>query len=305
MSSTPERVQDAEHHVRQRRAVRRFEMQPALERAAAVPGDEERHALVVVQIRIAHRRSVAAARCCRAACPSPSGRVLQRLEEMRNHAHVIRVQLREVEDLRLRCRCDATSDGTRRRSRSPDTSRFELSRPSFERRRHASTSDANASTCRSNISLTCSENESGTPTGASGSSRVSPLQIEAPRRPGCDARLRARCRDSRSGARDRRPERRLQARADASTQSQNAAVRARSCCAPLLRRFAEPQHAEQRVEHDARIADHRQRPRRRRPADRVGVRARVAVPAAAALIARSRCTAASTGSASSWPNRCA
>ena len=38
-------------------------------------------------------------------------------------------------------------------------------------------SDANASACRSNISLTCSSNESGTPTGAPGSSRGSPLRV--------------------------------------------------------------------------------------------------------------------------------
>ena len=42
--------------------------------------------------------------------------------------------------------------------------------------------------------------------------------------------------------------------------------------------------AEQLIEHDARIAHHRQRLRRRRPADRVGVGARVAVGAAAGLV---------------------
>ena len=46
----------------------RLQMQPALEGAAAAPGDEERHALVVVQIRVAHRRPVQQHACCRAAC---------------------------------------------------------------------------------------------------------------------------------------------------------------------------------------------------------------------------------------------
>ncbi len=39
------------------------------------------------------------------------------------------------------------------------------------------TSDEKASTCRSNISLTCSSHESGTPNGAAGSSRSSPLAL--------------------------------------------------------------------------------------------------------------------------------
>src|SRR5258705_440318 len=38
-------------------------------------------------------------------------------------------------------------------------------------------SDANASTCRSNISLTCSLNESGTPAGAAGSLDVLDAQL--------------------------------------------------------------------------------------------------------------------------------
>src|SRR5206468_7507571 len=49
----------------------------------------------------------------------------------------------------------------------------------------------------------------------------------------------------------------------------------------LLRRCAD---AEELIEDGPRIADHRQRLRRRRPADRVGVDAGVAVSAAASLI---------------------
>ena len=41
------------------------------------------------------------------------------------------------------------------------------------------TSDAKATACRSNISLTCSSYESGTPIGAPGSSRASPLEFDA------------------------------------------------------------------------------------------------------------------------------
>ncbi len=40
-------------------------------------------------------------------------------------------------------------------------------------------SDWNASTWKSNISFMCSANESGTPIGASGSSRASPLELRA------------------------------------------------------------------------------------------------------------------------------
>ncbi len=54
--------------------------------------------------------------------------------------------------------------------------RFEASRPSLNAKTRVK-SEANASACRSNISLTCSENESGTPIGAPGSSRGSPLRL--------------------------------------------------------------------------------------------------------------------------------
>ena len=50
---------------------------------------------------------------------------------------------------------------------------------------------------------------------------------------------------------------------------------------PFARRGAD---AEQQIEHGARVADHRQRLIRRRPADRVGIGARVAIRAAARLV---------------------
>ena len=54
--------------------------------------------------------------------------------------------------------------------------------------------------------------------------------------------------------------------------------------APGAARFRRGADAEQLIEHRARVADHRQRIGRRRPADRVGVDARVVVGAAAGLI---------------------
>src|SRR5262245_50615742 len=53
-----QRVQYTEHHVGERRRVRRFEVKTACNRAAGMTGDEERHPLVVVQVRIAHRRPI-------------------------------------------------------------------------------------------------------------------------------------------------------------------------------------------------------------------------------------------------------
>ena len=84
-------------------------------------------------------------------------------------------------------------------------------------------------------------------------------------------------------ARDRR--RRACARA-ASTDSRTQSRMLRSSCRRSRRASASSRadHAEHLIEDDARIANHRQRLVRRRPADRVGVDARVAVAAAAGLI---------------------
>ena len=142
-------------------------------------------------------------------------------------------------------------------------------------------SDAKASACRSNISLTCSSNESGTPIGAPGSSRGSPLRVV--RLDALDAPLdladvleivgRA--------ARDRRRRASLFSRATCAVIQSRMLLSSARRCRALLRRGAD---AEQLVERRARVADHRQRRRRRGPADRVGVDAGVAVGAAAGLI---------------------
>ena len=55
--------------------------------------------------------------------------------------------------------------------------RFETSRLNLNEKMRV-VSAANATACRSNISLTCSSNESGTPIGAPGSSRGSPLVFD-------------------------------------------------------------------------------------------------------------------------------
>ena len=96
----PQRVQDAQHHVGQRRAVGRLQMQAALQRAAGAAGHEERHPLVVVQVGVAHRRSVDQQRVVQQRAVAVR-RVLQLLEQVRHQADVIGVERREVEDLLL------------------------------------------------------------------------------------------------------------------------------------------------------------------------------------------------------------
>ena len=56
--------------------------------------------------------------------------------------------------------------------------RFEASRPILNETTRVM-SVWKASTCRSNISSMCSAKESGTPAGASGSSRCSPLELNS------------------------------------------------------------------------------------------------------------------------------
>ena len=58
------------------------------------------------------------------------------------------------------------------------TARPEPSRPNLKENTRV-VSEMNACSCRSNISFTCSSHESGTPAGALGSSRVSPLVLRA------------------------------------------------------------------------------------------------------------------------------
>ena len=142
-------------------------------------------------------------------------------------------------------------------------------------------SDAKATACRSNISLTCSSNESGTPIGASGSSRCSPLVLRAST---CWMRRsisRMSSRYSPSRARSLGAELAPQP-ADSTSPIQSRMLRSSvAAFGALLRRRAD---AEQLIEHDARVAHHRQRLLGRGPADRVGVDAGVAVGAAAGLV---------------------
>src|SRR3954469_16723394 len=51
-------LQHRQHDVGERRAIRRAMVQPALQCTAGAAGEEQRDALVVVQVRIAHRRAV-------------------------------------------------------------------------------------------------------------------------------------------------------------------------------------------------------------------------------------------------------
>ena len=72
-------------------------MHATLERAAGMPGEEERHALVIVQVRIAHRRAVHHQRVLEQVAVA-FRRVLQLLEEIRNHADVVGVDRLELDN---------------------------------------------------------------------------------------------------------------------------------------------------------------------------------------------------------------
>jgi len=93
------RAQHAQHHVRERRAILRPQMDSPIERTAGATGDEKRHPLVIVLIRVAHRRPVE-----EQGVVEDRGTVLvrdlpQSFEKVRNQADVVGVDLREVEDL--------------------------------------------------------------------------------------------------------------------------------------------------------------------------------------------------------------
>ena len=77
-----------------------FRCTPPGDRAAGAAGHEERHPLVVVQVGVAHRRSVDQQRAVEQRAVAVR-RVLQLLQQVRHQADVIRVQRREVEDLLL------------------------------------------------------------------------------------------------------------------------------------------------------------------------------------------------------------
>ncbi len=90
-------LQRRQHRVGHRRAVGRLDVQAALERAAGLAGEEQRAALVIVDVRVAHRRSVDHQRVVEQVAVAVR-RVLQLLQEIRQHADVVAVDLREVED---------------------------------------------------------------------------------------------------------------------------------------------------------------------------------------------------------------
>ena len=161
-----------------------------------------------------------------------------------------------------------------RRIRFPDTYALELSRPSLNADTRVML-DVNASPCRSNISLTCSGKRVGHPgrrfqelarlAAAVVGSHVlnAPLDLSHV--------VEVVVQTNAIGA---RPDRRAESRVGSARSN-------RECSG---RRCLSRRRCEQLVEHDARIARHRKRSGRRRPADRVDVDARVTVPAAAGLI---------------------
>ena len=90
-------MQHAQHHVGHRRGVGGPDVQAALELSAGVPGQEQRAALVVVHVRVAHRRPVEHQRVVEQAALAVGG-VLQLVQEIRQHADVVGVDLLEVAD---------------------------------------------------------------------------------------------------------------------------------------------------------------------------------------------------------------
>ena len=80
-----QRVRDRQHGVGHRRAVGGLHVQAALEGAAAVAGEDQRAALVVVHVRVAHRRAVEEHRVLEQVGLAVLG-VLQLLQEVGNHA---------------------------------------------------------------------------------------------------------------------------------------------------------------------------------------------------------------------------
>ena len=108
----PQHLRHRDEHVRHRRPVGRLEVEPALQLPAGLAGQEQRASLVVVQIRIAHRRPVDDQRVVEQTAVAV-GRPLQPLEEIRHQADVILVDLRELENPLFAARRGATRCGIR------------------------------------------------------------------------------------------------------------------------------------------------------------------------------------------------
>src|SRR5215831_16515681 len=72
-------------------------MQTTFERAAGMSGKEYRHTLMVVQVRVAHRRTVKDQTVIEQRAVAVWG-LLQLVQEIRNHADVIFVDRRELRD---------------------------------------------------------------------------------------------------------------------------------------------------------------------------------------------------------------
>src|SRR5438094_1121493 len=89
-------VQHGQHGIGHRRPVRRLHVQAAFEAAAAAE-KEQRTSLVVVNVRVPHRRPVEDDRVIEQA-PLAVGCALQLLEQVRQQADVIPVDFRQVED---------------------------------------------------------------------------------------------------------------------------------------------------------------------------------------------------------------
>jgi hypothetical protein len=98
----------AQHHVGERRPDWRLQVQSSRQRAAGAAGDEERHPIVIVKARVAHRRAIDEQRTVEQRAVDIR-RVFQLLEEIRESSDVIRVDRREVENARLAAETPAST----------------------------------------------------------------------------------------------------------------------------------------------------------------------------------------------------
>ena len=133
--------------------------------AVGVPEEHERAAAMVVHVRVGHRRAPDDHRLVEQALVAVHG-VLHLVEEVRHLADAVLADLVELERSRasLLPWCDAGWNGWF--DPLSGKTRFCASRPVLNEMTRVM-SVSSASTCTSNSSFMCSENESGTPAGAS------------------------------------------------------------------------------------------------------------------------------------------
>ena len=140
-----------------------------------MPDGDERHPLVVVQVGVAHRRTIQHDGLVEQRAVAIRGRLAQLLEEIGQLAHMISVDLRQLEDalftiaVMRRVVERAIEPALRIGAIGPVAAQLEGD--------DARGIGAEAGTCRSNISRDMLRKRCGMPGGAAGNSRTSPLMF--------------------------------------------------------------------------------------------------------------------------------